>query len=97
MKVNCVFCSAPVEVDPTFKIGRLEECPKCGKYLHMCLQCKFYDRSYHNQCRETEAPQVADKESANFCEFFQMGRDVQVENKTVDDAKKKLEKLFKTK
>lgn len=94
--IKCVFCGTDVEVIDG-RVGRLEDCPECGKYLHSCLQCGFYDRSYHNECRENQAPMVADKENANFCEFFNFGREVESEKKNVADAKSKLESLFKQK
>ncbi len=89
----CAFCGAEVEIID--KVGRLDECHSCKRDLHSCLQCKFYDRSFHNQCRENQAPYVSDKERANFCEFFSFGRDAQSENKAADVAKNKLEELFK--
>lgn len=92
---ECFFCGELIEYDG--RIGRLEDCPRCGKYLHTCFQCRFYDRSYHNDCRENQAPLVGDKETANFCEFFEMGRDGKQENSRKEDAKKKLEDLFKKK
>ena len=33
--------------------------------------------------------------NANFCEFYEFGRDVEKENKEITDAKSKLEDLFK--
>ena len=92
---KCVFCGEEINLE--FKIGRRDECTKCGNDLHACVQCRFYDRSYHNQCRENQASQVADKEKSNFCEFFEFGRDVGYENKAVDSSKKKLDDLFKKK
>lgn len=90
---KCVFCGKEIEI--IVKIGRLEECPHCGKYLHACLQCGLYDRGYHNSCRESQAWLVGDKEAANFCEFFEFGRDVKAEKSNIDEAKKKLDSLFK--
>jgi hypothetical protein len=89
---DCIFCGKDVEV--IVKIGRLDECQHCGHYIHCCMQCIFYDRSYHNHCRETEAPRIADKEAANFCEFFRFGRDAKKEKAGTDEAKRKLEALF---
>lgn len=91
----CVHCSHEIVLDPTIKIGRLEECPNCGKDLHSCVQCKLYDRSYHSDCRESQSGYVSDKERSNFCEFFQFGRDIAAEKSSVEDSKHKLEALFK--
>ena len=90
---KCIFCGAYIEIED--RVGRREECSNCHRDLHACLQCSFYDRSYHNQCRETQSQCISDKESSNFCEHFQFGRDAEDEKNRVEDSKKKLENLFK--
>ena len=47
-------------------------CPSCHSDLHVCANCRFFDRSAHNQCREPAAEFVRDKERANFCELFEL-------------------------
>ena len=91
---RCIFCGEEVEL-ALRKVGRRDECPHCGRDLHACLQCRFHDRSYHNQCRENQAAIVTDKEQSNFCEFFEFGRDTSAERSAEDESKKKLEALFK--
>lgn len=59
------------------------------------MQCRFYDRSYHNQCRESQAALVSDKEKSNFCEFFEFGRDAASEAERAKESKKRLEELFR--
>ena len=90
---RCAFCGADVEV--LGRVGRREECPSCKRDLHACLQCKLFDRSYHNQCREPQAACVSEKESSNFCEFFDFGRDAESERARAEDSRKKLEELFR--
>lgn len=90
---TCVFCGKEVEI--IGRVGRLNECPACRRDLHSCLQCRLYDRSYHNQCRESQSGYIADKERANFCEFFEFGRDAKMENIAAHDAKRKLNDLFR--
>lgn len=90
---KCVHCNFEVEIID--RVGRQDSCEKCGRDLHSCMQCRFYDRSAHNQCRETLSMYITDRERGNFCEFFEMGRDVSAEKVAVDDAKKKLDALFK--
>ena len=36
----------------------------------MCLNCEHHDRAYNNQCRESQADRVVDKEKFNFCDYF---------------------------
>ncbi len=38
--------------------------------MRVCLNCKFHDRQAAYQCRERRAEPVAEKDSANFCEYF---------------------------
>ncbi|MFH0798955.1 MAG: hypothetical protein V2A66_02095 [Pseudomonadota bacterium] len=89
----CAFCGAPVELEG--RAGRSAECPSCRRDIHCCLQCRFCDRSYHNQCRESQAGYISDREQSNFCEFFEFGRDAVSEKKKAMDSKNKLEELFK--
>lgn len=95
MKITapCAFCGGMVEIEG--KPGRADECPHCRRDLHACLQCRFYDRSFHNQCRESQSGYVSDKEKSNFCEFFEFGRDVVSEKSVMVSSKKKLDELFK--
>ncbi len=90
---RCAFCQHEITLE--VKIGRLDECPHCSRDLHTCLQCRHYDRAVHNQCREPQAEWVPDKERANFCGYFEFGRDVTDERNLQEKAKKDLETLFK--
>lgn len=50
--------------------GFSAECPRCGAYLHCCLNCKFHAPGAHYDCREPAAELVSDKEKRNTCELF---------------------------
>ncbi|MFM7555172.1 MAG: hypothetical protein ACKPAH_07740 [Verrucomicrobiota bacterium] len=50
--------------------GRSESCPQCRADLRICLNCRFHDLQAAHQCRERRAEPVAEKDSANFCEYF---------------------------
>jgi hypothetical protein len=78
-------------------VGRRDACPACGADLHSCAQCEFYDVYSSNQCREPQAERVADKQQANFCEFFRLSRAIVAEPKPTpaQDARARLEALFK--
>jgi hypothetical protein len=41
--------------------------------LRCCRQCRFYDTTLANQCREPQAERVSDKTAANFCDYFAVG------------------------
>ena len=92
MKKICSFCQTAIEVGDL--IGRTDVCPKCDHNLHSCMQCRFYDENAHHQCREPQAEWVSNKEKANFCDYFELGRE-KVEPKPKNDARSKLEALFK--
>lgn len=49
---------------------RGDECPLCHADLHVCKACEFYESGSHNDCRETSAEFVSDKERSNFCDYF---------------------------
>jgi len=53
------------------KPGRREDCPACRADVHVCKNCRFWDVSYENECRETQAERVVDKERSNFCDYFE--------------------------
>ena len=66
--VVCYQCSKQVELE--HKINFREECLYCHADLHICLNCRFYDESAYNECRESSAEKVKDKEKNNYCEYF---------------------------
>lgn len=90
--MHCFSCKREVKIIE--RIGFKEECLHCGHDLHICMLCKFYDQNSHNECRETMAEFVKDKERANLCEYYKPG-DGDTGATAADDAKSKLEALFK--
>jgi hypothetical protein len=64
----------------------------------VCLNCEFYEPTYNNQCRETQAARVVDKDRANFCDYFAPLKGARV-TKTAPEAgaRANLEGLFKKK
>ncbi|OGP12622.1 MAG: hypothetical protein A3F89_02915 [Deltaproteobacteria bacterium RIFCSPLOWO2_12_FULL_50_11] len=100
MKIDCPSCHHVFEVPEP--IGRQESCPRCSSDLHSCRWCRFFDPRAYNECRETSADRVVDKERANFCDFFQWFPQQRREagSGVVDKtskAREALEKLFKKK
>ena len=67
---SCFGCGAAF--DPDREIFRTTTCPSCGKDAHVCLNCRFYDKSVHMECRESIAEPVAQKDRSNFCEYFKV-------------------------
>lgn len=68
MKIICFSCRKENEM--TGKVGLRDECHHCGADLHACKNCDFYDAKSYNECRETSADVVREKERSNFCDFF---------------------------
>ncbi len=60
--------------------------------------CKFFDESHYNQCQETMAMRVPDKEKANFCEYFSIKKIISATSDLQNEKEaqlNKLKKLFK--
>ena len=78
-------------------MGRRDECPHCGADVHVCRNCRFYDATAYNECREPVAERVIDKERANFCPEFKARTDDQPTKASPsrDDLLAQANKLFK--
>lgn len=63
---SCFRCGAELPE----KIFRSTVCPSCDADARVCLNCTFYDKSAHWQCRETIPESVREKDRANFCDYF---------------------------
>jgi rRNA maturation protein Nop10 len=94
MEGICSFCGNKIEI--LDKVNRRDTCPACGRDLHCCWQCRFYDESSYNACREPQAERVLDKEKANFCDYFEYAGKVPLTGKKQEHISK-LEGLFKKK
>lgn len=93
--MNIICSSCRKSIPTTDKIGRAETCPHCTADLHVCKQCLFYDALSYNECRESQAERVLDKAKANFCDYFSVNKNPRQQESRADEAKRKLEDLFK--
>jgi len=96
--VKCWHCGTTAEV--VERVGFRAECERCGRALHVCRNCGFYDTAYNNACRETQAERVVDKERFNFCEYFAPGSVKSAgaaASQGKSSAQGRLEELFKKK
>ncbi len=93
----CHHCGAALEFEE--KVFRNDTCAKCGSDVYCCLNCKEYDESAHNQCKEPQAEKVSVKDRRNFCEYFTLkeGRSGSIRAAKADEARRKLKELFKKK
>jgi hypothetical protein len=67
--ISCWRCGADI-ADDLFPLRREEVCGECDADLHVCKLCVFYNPSVSDACDEPIAPQVTNKERANFCDYF---------------------------
>lgn len=68
MKLECFKCQNLMEFSGD--VGRRDECSKCRADARVCKNCEFYDPKAYNECHETSADVVSEKERSNFCDFF---------------------------
>ncbi len=71
LALSCYRCGQAVRLMTREKIQRGDSCSACGADLHACVNCRFFDPGRNNQCSEPQAEWVRDKESSNFCGYFE--------------------------
>jgi hypothetical protein len=94
-KGYCHHCGAELQFDE--RVFRNDTCPDCDSDVYCCLNCRDYDESAPDRCREPQAERVAVKDRRNFCDYFWLGEE-KTESRSADRAAKareKLEALFK--
>ncbi len=69
---GCGQCGAQLPIVGN-QVGRRDTCPACDAELRACIHCRHFDPTVAKTCKEPFAEVPSDKESANFCEFFQIG------------------------
>ena len=95
MSVSCYNCGKEI---PENNLGRQDGCQNCGRDTRVCKNCKHYDRSYNNECREEQAGRQVEKEKGNFCEWFQARAGAGgTGGPTKQDLKSAADSLFKKK
>ena len=95
MSANCFKCGVSLEYGPGARPARKDECSKCRADVHVCLNCKHYDSKAYNQCKESQAERVLDKDRSNFCDYFSLFDGVRSAATEKMDHLKKLDDLFK--
>ncbi len=78
-------------------LGRREECTKCHCDAHVCKNCEHFDPKVYNECRETQADFVQERERANFCDYFQVRGQLNNMKQSANDLMAAAESLFKPK
>ena len=98
MTFSCWKCGEVLELPPAGRVGSREACPQCDADLHCCRNCRFYDPTKNNQCSETQAEWVRDKEAGNYCDYFSPNPvlSASTRSSSTENTKKKFNSLFKT-
>lgn len=88
----CWKCGKDNQIQDVF---RTTDCSFCSADLHSCKQCKFYSKGLHNDCKESSADFISDKEKANFCDYFSVNLNLTGSNNNKSiDAKNAFNALF---
>lgn len=93
--MQCFSCKKEIIV--TDLVGRGDICSSCASDVHVCKNCLHYDAKAYNECHESQADRVLEKDRSNFCDFF-VPTTRTAEGLVADpaaEAKRKLEQLFK--
>ena len=72
-RISCHSCQFPIELASGERIGYRDTCSACSADLHCCQNCAHHDPSAYNECRESSAERVGDRERANRCDYFAIG------------------------
>lgn len=65
----CWRCGASL-AELSLPLARRDECPQCRVELHVCRMCVHYAPRLLRGCDEDDAPDVRDKQTANFCDYY---------------------------
>ena len=69
-RISCSACEFAIELASGERIGYRDTCSACNADLHSCQNCAHHDLSAYNECRESSAERVGDRERANRCDYF---------------------------
>jgi hypothetical protein len=91
---NCWNCGAALTA---LDYGRADTCKSCGRDTKTCKGCVNFDANAQNQCRESQAERVVEKERSNFCDWFKPAGGGGSGAASRDSMKAAAEALFKKK
>jgi hypothetical protein len=93
--MQCHACRVEVVLASGESVGYRETCSRCAADLHVCLNCAHHDPSAYNECRESSAEPVRDRDRANRCDYFRPGGGSQGVPDAQEKARSALDRLFK--
>jgi len=93
--LKCYKCGKELPESYKIMVSRSDTCAQCMTDIRCCKMCIHYDPKSYNECREPSADRVADKEKANFCDYFKIGGSYNDAEKQRQDQLAKAMALFK--
>jgi len=72
-RIVCHACGFAGELASGDRIGFRDTCTQCDADLHVCLNCAHHDPAAYNECRESSAERVRDRDRSNRCDYFAVG------------------------
>ncbi len=93
---RCAVCGEKVQT--LTSIEPETTCSSCGKPLHTCTNCTFFDSGSRFECRKPIPARIESKAKANSCEHFKPKtvRDLSARSPaSPDDARSAFDALFK--
>lgn len=93
--MRCHACRGEVALASGESVGYRDACARCAADLHVCLNCAHYDPSAYNECRESSAERVLDRDRANRCDYYRPGTGTAAATDTRKGALASLDALFK--
>ncbi len=95
MSANCYKCGTELPKSFSVFIARSDTCTQCRTDIRCCRMCQFYDVKAYNECRESNADRIVEKEKANFCDYFKLTSSYNDPNKERQDQLARAAALFK--
>ena len=93
--ITCYACHKELDIEAKAKIHKSSECDFCYADLRCCKMCELYSPTSYNECRETGADRIIEKEKANFCDFYVLKGRAEDKNKVKNDLDSVANALFK--
>jgi len=93
--MECNACQTEILIAAGESLGFRDVCDRCRSDLHVCLNCAHHDASVYNECRESNAERILDRDRANRCDYFRPGKGDAAGDSGKDQAMEDLENLFK--
>ena len=93
--MRCHACRIEVALASGESVGYRDACERCAADLHVCLNCAHHDPSAYNECRESSAERILDRDRANRCDYFRPGDGTAAATDARKSALGSLDALFK--